>query len=215
MQTLRYTLVSEGSSDEALKPLLDWLLRSNQIRLAIQGEWADLGESRLAGKRTLATKISEAVRLYPCDLLFVHRDADRESREKRLAEIDAALRETDCSIPAVCVIPVRMQEAWFLFDEQAIRQAAGNRNGRFSLNLPQITQVESIPNPKQILHECLKQASGLTGRRLKNFRVTENARRVGAFIEDFSPLRVLPAFTAFEEDLRHIIANNSWNQSEA
>jgi hypothetical protein len=37
---------------------------------------------------------------------------------------------------AICVIPVRMQEAWLLFDETAIKFAAGNRTYPKSLNLP-------------------------------------------------------------------------------
>ena len=46
----------------------------------------------------------------------------------RKAEVQAAIATLDK--PAICVIPVRMQEAWLLFDEIAIRHAAGNPHGR-------------------------------------------------------------------------------------
>jgi predicted ATPase len=65
--------------------------------------------------------------------LFVHRDAERELLEKRVAEIHSVVSEaaqTKLVPPVVCVIPVRMQEAWFLFDESALRRAAGNPNGK-------------------------------------------------------------------------------------
>lgn len=211
MSELRYTLVTEGSSDAALMPILTWLLRENGIQL-VQAEWADLSESRVSGRGSLSWKIQEAARLYPCDLLFVHRDADRSSVETRKQEIYRAVDNTDSwnDLPVVCVIPVRMQEAWLLFDEDAIRHAADNRNGRMPLNLPPLHRLEDEPNPKTVLHDCLRTASGRTGRRLRKFRVSQKARRVTEYIEDFSPLRTLSAFTALEQDLREIIESNGW-----
>jgi hypothetical protein len=208
---LRYTLVSEGSSDIALMPILKWLLQENGVRQAIQGEWADLGEAQVIERISLTVKIREAVRLYPCDLLFVHRDADRATREGRLEEIDIAISKIiDFTLPAICVIPVRMQETWLLFDEKAIRFAAGNRNGRIPLNLPLLAQLESLPDPKKELHDCLKRASGLNKRRLKSFHTSQRARRVSEFCDDFSPLRNLQAFKALEHDIRQIIGRYKW-----
>ena len=211
MSELRYTLVTEGSSDAALMPILTWLLRENGIQL-VQAEWADLSESRVLGRGSLSWKIQEAARLYPCDLLFVHRDADRSSVETRKQEIYRAVNNADSwnDLPVVCVIPVRMQEAWLLFDEGAIRRAAGNRNGRMPLNLPPLRRLEHLPDPKTVLRDCLKTASNLTGRRLKKFRVSQGARRVTEFIEDFSPLRNLSAFAILEQDLQEIIEDNGW-----
>lgn len=83
MNQLRYTLVSDGSSDAALIPILTWLLRNKGLRKAIQSEWADLRQLRWQSKPTLADKICQGVVLYPCELLFVHRDAERETREKQ------------------------------------------------------------------------------------------------------------------------------------
>jgi hypothetical protein len=118
---LTYTLLSDGSSDRALLPVLQWLLRAGSGR-DFQSQWADLRRLRRPPK-TLPERIQAALDLYPCDLLFVHRDAESEGWERRVEEIRQHLR-----VPAdqtvVCVVPVRMQEAWFLFDERAIRLAA-------------------------------------------------------------------------------------------
>jgi len=213
MRELRYTLVTNGSSDTALLPILTWLLKTHGVSCAIQAEWADLRQLRLPKKRGLADRIRWSLDFYPCDLLFVHRDAEREPREKRVDEINEAIEKVVTSHPvppAVCVVPVRMQEAWLLFDDAAIRHAAGNRSGHCSLNLPLIRQVERLPDPKTRLYECLKQASSLSGRRLKRFPVHKRARRVAELVDDFSPLRALSAFNALESDLVEIIERQSW-----
>ncbi len=67
-----------------------------------------------------------------------------------------------------------------------------------------------LPDPKRELHEFLKQASGLNRRRLKRFLASQHARRVSEFIDDFSPLRKLSAFTALERDIRRIVQVNGW-----
>lgn len=204
MNEFRYTFVTEGSSDKALMPILTWLLRENGVQIAIQSEWADLGEVHFNEKISLAVKIRESIRLYPCDLLFVHRDADRFSREKRKEEILEAMHlvEREIELPhAVCVVPVKMQEAWLLVDESAIRHAAGNRNGRHELEMPSIHRLESLADPKSTLHNLLKVASGLSGRRLKRFDSHLAARLIASFMDDFSILRNLAAFSAFEAEL--------------
>ncbi len=211
MSELRYTLLTDGSSDAALIPILTWLLTTNGVGWAIQAEWADL--RGVCQSRKLVNRIIPSLDLYPCDLLFVHRDAEREPREKRVHEINKAIEKIVASHsvpPAVCVVPVRMQETWLLFDEAAIRHASGNRSGRQPLPLSPIKRLEKVPDPKTKLYEYLKQASGLSGRRLKRFPVRQRARRVAEFIDDFSPLRALSAFAALEEDIQQIIEQRSW-----
>ena len=128
MEELRYTLLSDGPADKALMPILTWLLRQHIPNLPIQSRWADL--RRLPRPpRELHERIRESVRLYSCDLLFVHRDAEAISLEVRLNEIRQAVlnaRVENETSTVVCVVPVRMTEAWLLFDIDAIRQAAGN-----------------------------------------------------------------------------------------
>lgn len=139
MVEIRYTLLADGSSDRALLPILSWALHQQGMSLVVQPAWADLGRLRRR-PRTLADRIIAAMQLYPCDLLFVHRDAEREAFEFRRSEIVRALdeiaRQEPIPLAAICVVPVRMQEAWLLFDEMAIRTAAGNPRGRQQLPLP-------------------------------------------------------------------------------
>lgn len=207
MQELRYTLVTDGSSDAALLPILTWLLIEHGIDIAIQSQWADLGRLRIPTKG-LYHKIELALELYPCDLLFIHRDAENQSHEQRRQEIAQATSRLSADLRKshICVIPVRMSEAWLLFDEAAIRHAAGNRSGRQPLELPQLARVEALPDAKQVLHNLLSNACGLTGRRLRQFEVRRHARRVSEFITDFSPLRKLPAFARLEQDVIHFTA---------
>jgi Domain of unknown function (DUF4276) len=211
MKQLRYTLLSDGSSDKALLHVLTWLLRAHQVECAIQPTWADLRRLPKPPKK-LSEKIQLTIELYPCDLLFIHRDAERESPEKRVVEIEQALRDISSIVlpPAVCVIPVRMQEAWLLFNEAALRKAAGNPRGRMSLQLPDIYKMEQLPDPKDTLHGLLRQASGLSGRRLQKLSVYELVHRIAELIEDFSPLRNLPAFNVLEVKIQEVIEQQGW-----
>ena len=212
MTELRYTLVTDGSSDIALIPILTWLLRENGVAHTIQSEWADLNRVPHSKRRRLEDKIYWSLELYPCELLFVHRDAEREPRENRVSEITTAIQRVVISVPPrICVVPVRMQETWLLFDEPAINHAAGNSSNRQSLNLPPINRLEDLPDPKTELHERLKQASNLKGRRLSGFPVSEYARRITKFIQDFSPLRALSAFAALESELQQIVEQQDWD----
>ena len=211
MDEIRYTLISDGSSDRALLPILTWVLRERGGVNRIQPEWADL--RRLPRPpNTLQERILTAIDLFPCDLLFIHRDAEREDPEHRYEQIRDALKEAsaqDFKTPAVCVVPVTMTEAWLLFDEPSIRQAAGNPNGKNSLNLPDLNKIELILDPKERLSEILRTASGLSGRRLKTFNMLGSQIRISDVIEDFSPLRNLRAFQRLEEDIS-MLKQNGW-----
>jgi hypothetical protein len=211
MDEIRYTLVANGSSDRALIPILSWALREKGGIARIQAEWADLG--RLPRPpQTLSDRILKAIELFPCDLLFVHRDAERQVPEKRYKEIHNAINEAALQgfhMPAVCVVPVQMTEAWLLFDETAIRRAAGNPNGKNPLNIPGLSEIERIPDPKDILFAVLREASGLTGRRLKKFNLAESRIRITELIFDFSPLRQLCAFEKLETDIS-TLKENGW-----
>ncbi len=210
MKEIRYTLLTDGSSDKALIPILSWLFYQYCPDYAIQPEWADLRRLPRPPKK-LSERIVSSVELYPCDLLFVHRDAEGMSREERAGEIRQALAEI-AHPPAVCVVPVRMMEAWLLFDETAIRKAAGNPNGNLPLGLPVIHNIESLPDPKQILHDLLCSASGHTSkRRLKRLSVNRLAFRVSEFTSNYALLRELAAFRNLEEELLEIIAGQNWN----
>jgi hypothetical protein len=109
----------------------------------------------------------------------------------------------------VCVVPVQMTEAWLLFDESAIRLAAGNPNGKNPLNLPDLSIIEQIPDPKEILFRILREASGLKGRRLKKFNMAQSRIRITELVCDFAPLRKLNAFQRFEKDIS-TLKRNEW-----
>lgn len=111
MNELRYTLLSDGPSDRALLPILTWLLRQNGVTGAIQDTWADLRQLPRPPKH-LDERIGVSIELYPSDLLFVHRDAEKAPLSARVDEILQALSRVDARgrpslPPAVCVVPVR------------------------------------------------------------------------------------------------------------
>ena len=210
MKEIRYALLSDGSSDKALLPILSWLLHQHCPEYAIQSQWADLGRLPRPPKK-LPEKIKKSVEIYLCDLLFIHRDAERISGEKRADEIRLAFADL-AHPPAVCVVPVRMMEAWLLSDETAIRKAASNPNGRQPLQLPAMKNIEKLPNPKLILHDLLRLASGTTSkRRLKRLAVNRLASRVTTCTSSFALLRELAAFRNLEKELLEIIADQNWN----
>lgn len=205
----RFTLLTDGSSDRALTPILKWLLVRNGIRGMLVDQWADFQYRRRPLNR-LSDRIEASIEDYPCELLFIHRDAERMSYEDRKAEILAALGEVRADhLPAVCVVPVRMQEAWLLFSEAAIRQAARNPNGRVRLDLPGLSDLEHLSDPKAVLHDLLRKASELPARR--KFEVRVNVHQIAEFARDFSPLLQLRAFQLLDQDVQRVILKNGWN----
>jgi len=213
MIPLRFTLLAAGSSDRILPRPLRWLLINNGVARPIEGSLAELW--RLPEPPgALEDRIQRALDLHPCDLRFIHRDAERDSRESRMAEIREATRRVpphaSSHKPSVCVVPVRMTEAWFLFDEPAMRRAAGNPNGTTPLPLPPIGKIESLPNPKETLHEILRSATGKSPSRLRKFSPGEACHRLADLIDDFSPLRSLAAFSALERDLGDLLRAHGW-----
>ena len=214
MGRLRYTLVADGSSDSCLIPILTWLLRESCRQRPVYGEFADL--RRLPSPpRTLAERIERSVELFPCDLLFVHRDAERARAEDRIAEIRRAVKQTKAAaLPVISVVPVRMQEAWLLIDDAALRHAAGNPNGRDPLNLPSVGTLEALPDAKGVLHELLRRATGLQGRRLASFNERLRVHRVAELIEDFRPLYRLTAFRRLAADVERTAQERGWSHSE-
>lgn len=208
MTILRYTLLSDGSSDRALIPILNWILIQNGVG-AIQPSWADLGRLRNP-PQSLSERIRLSVDFYPCDILFVHRDAEGESRQSRTMEIGNGYRDgsgKQSFPPYICVVPVRMTEAWLLFSEEAIRYASGNSSGRTPLELPRVNELESLPDPKRVLYDLLLQSSELTGRRRKTFRTPQRIHRISEFVNDFTPLRRLDAFSALEQDVQALLVS--------
>jgi hypothetical protein len=206
MTELVYTLLGDGPSDRRLIFPTNWLL-SSITQTPFRAQWADTrGLVRL--REGLAARVEKALELFPCDLLIVHRDAETQEFAQRFSEIDAAVRESGWTGGrTVRLVPVRMQEAWLLPFESAIRRAAGRPAGRTALKIPRISEIEAVADPKAVLHNLLRTAADVTGRRLHRFDVNAAAFRVAELVEDFSPLRAVPAFSRFEDELRQAVAS--------
>ena len=184
-----------------------------QVSFAVDIAWADLRRLRRP-PGDFASRVERAVELFPCDLLFVHRDAEGEPRERRVEEIESALAGVASwdRGRTVAVVPERMTETWLLIDEAALRKAAGNPRGSVPLSMPAVQQLEGLPDPKKTLHELLRTASGSTGRRLRNFNVNQAVHGVAAAILDYSPLTRLSAFRALEQDVGQIVTQKGWRR---
>ncbi|MGA2080758.1 MAG: hypothetical protein ABSH53_09140 [Holophaga sp.] len=206
MRVIRGTLVCEGSSDQMIIPILKWLFGSHGFP-AVEVARPDLGLLRNPPK-TLEERVQAALSNNPCDIVFIHRDADACSYATRADEIDRGLRDLGLSVPHVRVVPVRMSEAWLLIDEDAIRRVAQRPNGRTILAMPRLAHLESLPDPKGTLLRLLTTASELTGRRLDQFRTEARSRvhQLAEFISDYGPLRNLSAFQSLEEELVRALA---------
>ena len=195
--TLRATLVTDGTSDVVLVPILQWLMRQLTPE-DFEIRWAD---PRVFPEkpRSLAARLAVAIQEYPCQLLFVHRDAEKQDPGVRYQEIAAA---NGTGHDHVCVVPVKMQEAWLLHDETALREAAGRPSGTEDLGLPPAQRWDKLADPKRVLYDALRTANGAKGRRAKSFKPGRAAHRLADLITDWTPLRTLNAFARLEADTR-------------
>lgn len=196
MQTLTATLVTDGSSDRVLLPIIDFLMNEHSSlpfrTIFAQG----------AHRGTLAQRVAEAVAHYPCDLLFVHRDAEAVAVADREQEIMQATEGLPPTSHAVHIIPVRMTESWLLMDAPAIRAAAGNPTGKQALGLPAASRIEALPDPKAILFGALVRAKDLGARRRASIRPEALRHRVAELIEDHGVLRQLASFQHLEHQVQ-------------
>lgn len=208
MELLRYTLIADGSSDKALMNIIKWLLDDLYPKMPNIGTFGDFRMLQKPPKKgDVKRQIQYAQHLYPFDILFYHRDAETTKNniaDERIAEIKEQLEESNLS-KTVFIIPIKMMENWLLFDENAIKKAAGNRNYNKPIVLPTVNRLESLNDPKLLLHNLLKEVSGLKSRQLKNFNVNQAVHLVAENISDYSVLRQLDAFKKFEKNLKDII----------
>lgn len=203
MRRITATLVTDGSSDRLLAPLIE-LLFSEHTELAYQ---VNCAEGLPTISKGLAPRIDSALALYPCDILFVHRDAEGVETAVRQNEIETSWRNLQRTAVLICVIPVRMTEAWLIANEKPIRFAVGNPNGTEPLNLPKVKDIESEPNPKELLFAALKAASGLNASRKRRFKPHQFRHRVSELTDDLAPLRKLSSFQHLETQIQMYLAN--------
>lgn len=206
MERVTATLVTDGSSDKLLVPLIE-LLFSAHTELAYQVNCAEGLPPLSSGLRA---RIDSALDLFPCDFLFVHRDAEGVDAMVRQQEIETNWLGSQQTATLICVVPVRMTEAWLVANEKPIRLAVGNPNGTQSLGLPAVRDVESLPDPKKILFEALKAASGLNASRKRRFNPHQYRHRVSELTDDLEPLRKLSSFRHLEAQVqRHLAKANN------
>ena len=215
MAQLLFTLVGEGSTDNALLPIIEWTLNSPDLGLLPDVEFVSrfVGPAETPGVFDVVERAVVSMVDFPCHLLFVHHDADGPTptawaEQIRSAVIEARQQAQDLP-PTVPVVPVREMEAWLLVDEQAIRMAAGAARGRTQLDLPRGREIERCPDPKLVLRQALQKASGLPGRRLQELN-TVRPFDVATLMRRFVVLQQLPAFQAFEADVRQVIQDQGW-----
>lgn len=208
-ESINFTLIGDGSSDKILMVIIKWLLDDLYPKLPINGQFADFRFLENAPEKgDIKGQIKKAKELYPCDLIFYHRDAESNRRDilkKRTEEIKNQLNPEDLQI-TVCIIPIKMMETWLLIDKEAIKKAAGNRNYNGDINLPPIKHLED-QDSKKVLFNLLKQVSGLKGRNLKKFNSNYAVHLVAEYIEDFSILRNLLAFKHLEYETKNVVDN--------
>ena len=173
---LTFSVVADGGTDRLLVPIIEWAIH----RLDPQVEILEPEFSKRRGG------VREFLRTYCTDtmLIFLHRDSENQTLRQRLTEFELIGRND-----VVPVVPVRMSEAWLLFDSVAITQASGSSGD--GVAVPRISDLEALANPKKHLDSLLITAAGNpSGRRGRNFRrsIIERRASVASFISDYSPL---------------------------
>ena len=192
---LEVTLVADGSSDRVLVPIIESVFdvycrdRPFVVRFADGVHHGPLVE-----------RLVQAMQLFPCDILLVHRDAEGEALVVREAEIANAVQQAGATIQRVNVVPVRMTESWLLLDAAAIRSASGNPHGQVALDLPTAATVEKVVGAKDALFVALETASELSARRRRRFDRNQARQRVAQLL-DFKLLRTLSSFRHFEKQV--------------
>ena len=81
---MNYTLISDGPTDANLIPIIDWALVASGGVPVANGTRADFWRLQ---KRpaSLEDRVVKAVELFPCEALFIHRDAEGEFLANRSA----------------------------------------------------------------------------------------------------------------------------------
>lgn len=202
MKRVTATLVTDGSSDRLLVPLIE-LLFSAHTEFAYQVNCAEGLPPFSSG---LKARIDAALELFPCDFLFVHRDAEGIDATIRQREIETNWPDTQQTTVLICIVPVRMTEAWLIANPGPIRSAVGNVNGTEALGLPVIKDIESMLDPKEILFSALKAASGLNASRKRRFNPHQFRHRVSELTDDLEPLRKLSSFRHLEAQVKKHLA---------
>lgn len=201
----RTLLLSDGTSDVPLGAHVASLARAHDIELDVVAP--ELERLDPPPGRSVHDRLDRILRIdSEFQVLVIHRDAEAVDRAEREREIQAGMTECGIGWPVVPVIPIRMTEAWLLLDEAAIREVAGRPRGSTSLALPSPRRAEDVPDPKAILEQALRDASGCTGRRLAKFSrdFPSHRRQLLERLDRNGPVRNLSAWQALEHDVANV-----------
>lgn len=203
MVEVRALLLTEGSSDAALAPHLEWLCVSAGAHEA-SVRWPDLRALPSPPGRAVHHKLPTALGLHPdTNLLFIHLDADEPDPEPRRRLIEAAVATLAGPPHAVPVVPVQELEAWLLTSEEEIRAVAGARSSTSPLGLPKVPRIEATARPKEILQNAISAAwSGGRRRRPDLARVRH---RLIERLDLDGRVRELPSFARLVVDIEQAI----------
>lgn len=201
---LNYVLISEGTSDRVLIPMINWCIRQYCIT-DISPVVADFTSLKPKPK-TVVEKLRAARNLYSNKNLFiVHRDSDNVNPGDREREINEAISSMNFVKPCLPIIPNAMTEAWLLVDERAIYKAVNNPNGQDQFKLPNINIIEKIRNPKNVLFELFISASGLSRRRHSSIDLFMCRQRCALFITEFQKMGNLSSFALFRQKISQYV----------
>jgi hypothetical protein len=199
---IEFAYICEGTSDEALVRHLEHLC----VELGFQeasGVIPEFDRLPKAIGKTVEARVAALRLLYPAiNVVFVHRDADNVSPNERYDEIRLGV-ESVGGYKWVGLVPVRELEAWLLVDEEGIRYVAENPNGTVKLNLPKVSAVEFVADPKELLWNAIEQASELAGRRLEKLKKNRSKKRrmLVERISSSEKIRELPSWKKLYEDI--------------
>jgi len=212
LDKVHFIFIGEGSSDNGLINHLEnlCLLCGASEATGVPLDYALIPEDLLKDK-TVKSKVECALSLEPnANLIYVHRDSDSRNSSPRYEEINRALKQLEHPRKHVAVVPVQETEAWLLADPQAIRDKAGNPNGAMQLNIPKLSRIEQLANPKESLFQALVDASDLSGRRLDKFKQSFGKIRF-SLLSELSPsgkVSSLPSWQRLKEDTENAIGSD-------
>lgn len=209
--TLRALYLCEGSSDTGLRFHIEAIAveTGREIHVTVP----DLDRLPTKPGHSVGDKLRAARQLSPgadeYDLVVIHRDSDGNPPQRRRDEIADAVAAVSPSLAHVPVIPVRMLEAWLILDPTAIREVAGNPNGRVSLGLPNPNRAERVADPKALLKQAIATASEEKGRRLNKLqaRFSENRARLLQMLDREGPVKQLASWQSFRHDLSEALSS--------
>ncbi|MEU7001761.1 hypothetical protein [Nonomuraea sp. NPDC046570] len=197
--------VAEGTSDLPLADIVEALFVDRGVTVRLSKPDFSLLDSV---PRDVESRIAAGFRLVrgPVDVVVVHRDSDNAGYDARRGEIERAVLSAGLASSIIPIVPIRMTEAWLLLDEAAIRQVAGNPRGRENLKLPKVHEVEGVPDPKQLLRDCLLRAGEETGRRRERMvkRFCQHRRQLLERLDRAGPVSKLTGWKRMVDDIERI-----------